>query len=110
MTNITKVSQITAADVWEFLNSSDTMTASDTATLNNLIGIAKAFISNYTGRTIAELDDFQDFVIVAFVLCQDMYDNRTLYVDKSNLNHVVETILGMHSVNLLPVREVEETT
>ena len=30
MNNITKVSQITAADVWEFLNSSDTMTASDT--------------------------------------------------------------------------------
>ena len=110
MNSITKVSQITAYDVWDYLNTSETITASDMNYLNNLIGIAKAFISNYTGRTVAELDDFQDFVIVAFVLCQDMYDNRTLYVDKSNLNHVVETILGMHSVNLLPVREVEETT
>ena len=108
MNNIGKVSQITASDVWEYLNTSETMTASDTNTLNNLIGIAKAFISNYTGRTNAELDDYQDFVIVVFVLCQDMYDNRTLYVDKSNINHVVETILGMHSVNLLPVEE--ETT
>lgn len=106
MNNITKVSQITASDVWEYLNTSETMTASDTNTLNNLIGIAKAFISNYTGRTTAELDDYQDFVIVVFVLCQDMYDNRTLYVDKSNINHVVETILGMHSVNLLPVEEI----
>ena len=106
MNNITKVSQITANDVWDYLNTSETITASDMNTLNNLIGIAKAFISNYTGRTETELDDFQDFVIVVFVLCQDMYDNRTLYVDKSNLNHVVETILGMHSVNLLPVEEI----
>jgi len=35
------------------------------------------------------------------ILCQDMYDNRSMYVDKNNLNKVVETILGMHSVNLL---------
>ena len=47
------------------------------------------------------VDAFEDFVIVVYVLCQDMYDNRTLYVDKSNLNKVVETILGMHCINLL---------
>ena len=110
MNNITKVSQITAYDVWDYLNMSETVTASDINILNNLIGIAKAFISNYTGRKETELDDFQDFVIVVFVLCQDMYDNRTLYVDKSNLNHVIDTILGMHSVNLLPVEEIEETS
>ena len=42
---------------------------------------------------------------VVFILCQDMWDNRTLYVDKSNLNKVVDTILGMYSVNLLPSAE-----
>jgi hypothetical protein len=47
------------------------------------------------------LDDFQDFVIVVFILVQDMWDTRSLYVDKSDLNKVTETILGMHSVNLL---------
>jgi hypothetical protein len=46
-------------------------------------------------------DKYKDFVIVVYVLVQDMYDNRTLYVDKNNLNKVVETILGMHSINLL---------
>lgn len=101
MNTITKVSQITAADVAEYIRL-DEVTTSDTNTLNNLIGIAKTFISNYTGRKLADLDDFQDFVIVVFVLCQDMWDNRTLYVDKSNLNHVIDSILGMHSVNLLP--------
>ena len=48
---------------------------------------------------VEDLDEFDDFVIVIFILCQDMYDNRSLYVDKTNLNHVVENILGMHSVN-----------
>ena len=101
MNQITKVSEITSEDVAEYLRLPE-VTEDDTNTLNNLIGISKAFISNYTGRTIEELDNYQDFVIVSLVLCQDMWDNRTLYVDSSNLNNVIETILGMHSVNLLP--------
>ena len=102
MNQITKVSQIQVSDVAEYLNLPETLTQAETNTLNNLIGISKAYISNYTGRSIAELDDYQDFVIVCFVLIQDMWDTRTLYVDSSNINHVIESILGMHSVNLLP--------
>ena len=101
MNQITKVSDITYQDVAEYLIL-DELDANDINTLNSLIGIAKAFVQNYTGRTEAELDNYQDFVIVVLVLCQDMWDNRTLYVDKTSLNHVIETILGMHSVNLLP--------
>ena len=100
MNMISKVSDLTSADVAEYLRL-DEVTGDDTNTLNNLIGIAKTFIQNYTGRTEAELDNYQDFVIVVLVLCQDMWDNRVLYVDKSNLNRVVESILGLHSVNLL---------
>ena len=100
MNIISKVSEITAVDLAEYLRL-DEVSADDTNTLNNLLGIAKTFITNYTGRKAEELDDFQDFVIVVFVLVQDMWDNRTLYVDKNELNKVVETILGMHSVNLL---------
>lgn len=101
MNEISKVSQITAEDIWEYINPAEDMDSDSETTLNNLIGIAKAFISSYTGRSQEELDNYQDFVIVALVLCQDMWDNRTLYVDKGNLNKVVESILGLHSVNLL---------
>lgn len=104
MNTITKVSEITASDLADYIRLPE-VTAADTNTLNNMLGVAKTYISKYTGQT--NLDDFQDFVIVVFILVQDMWDNRTLYVDKSNLNNTVETILGMHSVNLLP--EVEET-
>ena len=98
MNDIKKVSEITAEDMAEYMRLYE-LTEDDIKTLNNLKGIAETFIKKYTGRT--ELDDYQDFVIVIFVLVQDMWDNRTLYVDKTNLNHVVDTILGMHSVNLL---------
>ena len=100
MNAISKVSEITYEDVAEYLRLIE-LTDDETNTLNNLIGVAKAFISNWTGRSAEELDNYQDIVIVVFVLVQDMWDNRTLYVDKTNLNHVVESILDMHSVNLL---------
>lgn len=100
MNDITKVSDISYQDVAEYLRLYE-VDNDDINTLNTLINVAKAFISNYTGRSSDELDNYQDFVIVVFVLCQDMWDNRTLYVDSKNLNNVIETILGMHSVNLL---------
>ncbi|MDO5346551.1 MAG: head-tail connector protein [Lachnospiraceae bacterium] len=66
-----------------------------------LLDSARAFIRSYTGLKDEEIDEHEDFYIVAMILCQDMYDNRCMYVDKNNLNKVVDTILGMHCVNLL---------
>jgi hypothetical protein len=54
-----------------------------------------------TADYTAGIDAFDDFVIAVYVLCQDMYDNRTMYVDNANVNKVVDNILGMHSINLL---------
>lgn len=100
MQEITKVSEITYNDLIDYIRIVD-FANEDINTLNNLLNVAKNFIASYTGHTIEELDNYADFVIVVLILCQDMWDNRTLYVDKSNLNRVVETILGMHSTNLL---------
>ena len=100
MNDIKKVSDITVQDVADFLRITE-LTADDSNTLSTLITVSKAFIMQHTGRTEEELDNYQDFVIVVLVLCQDMYDNRALYVDKSNLNKVVDSILHLHAVNLL---------
>lgn len=91
-----KVSKITFQDIADYIRLAE-ISEEDKLLLNNLINIAKAFIKENTG--VQDLDEYDDFVIVIFILCQDMYDNRTLYVDKTNLNKVVETILGMHSLN-----------
>ena len=100
MNAISKVSDITASDLQDYLRISE-VTQSDTNTLNNLLTVAKAYVTQYTGQTLEDLDKFQDIIIVVLILCQDMWDNRTLYVDSSNANKVVESILGLHSVNLL---------
>lgn len=100
MNDITKVSAITYTDLADYIRISE-ITNDEINTLNTLLGVAKTYISNYTGRTMAELDNYQDFVIVVFVLVQDMWDNRTMYVDSTNLNYVVESILNLHAVNLL---------
>lgn len=100
MNEISKVSDITYTDVANYIRLPE-ITTDDINTLNTLIVVAKNFIIGYTGHTLEELDNYLDFVIVVLILCQDMWDNRTLYVDKTNLNKVVNTILGMHSVNLL---------
>lgn len=101
MNEITKISQITAQDIADYIRIDETLDADTTNLLNNLLKVAKTFVCSYTGRTAEECDNYPDFVIVVFILAQDMYDNRTLYVEKNNLNKVVECILGMHSVNLL---------
>lgn len=97
---ITKVSDLTSSDIQKYLRVSE-LSEDDTHYLDTILNVAKEFIKNYTGVSDEELDTCQDFIIVVYVLCQDMYDNRTYYVDGNNVNKVVQTILDMHSRNLL---------
>lgn len=69
--------------------------------IQNILHAAKAYVRSYTGLTDEEIDTHEEFYIAVLVLCQDMYDNRSMYIDKSNTNKVVESILGMHCINLL---------
>ena len=94
------VSKITVTDIANYIRLAE-VSEEDLILLTNLKQIAIDFIISYTGLSAEEIDKHSDFVIVVYVLCQDMWDNRTLYIEKGNLNKVVETILGLHCVNLL---------
>lgn len=109
MNNITKISDITYQDIADYIRLSE-VTQDDQNYLTTLINISKNYILNYTGIDESNLDNYTDLIIVVFVLCQSMYDVRSLYVDETNLNHVVDTILGMHQNNLLPNGEINEQT
>ena len=100
MNEISTVSQITPQDVADYLRICE-VTADDLNTLSTLLTVAKVYVGEYTGRTIQDLDKYKDIIIVVLILCQDMWDNRTLYVEADNVNKVVESILNLHSVNLL---------
>ena len=97
---VSKVSDITEESVADYLRL-DEVTVSEINTLTTLISIATSYIKNYTGLDDASIDKYPEFVIVVLILCQDMWDNRTMYVDSKDLNNTVQSILAMHSVNLL---------
>ena len=99
---VSKVSEITIEDVARYIRVDDY----EEIDIKTYLNVAINYISNYTGIPVTStdgesLDDFADFVIVVYILCQDMYDNRTLYVDKNNINKVVQSILDMHTRNFL---------
>ena len=73
-----KVSEIQVTDVIEYLRT-DT---EDAPLISQLKNIAVSYIKSYTGMTDSQLDAHDDLVIVVYILCQDMYDNRVLYVEK----------------------------
>lgn len=94
------VSELTVTDLADYLRLSET-TETDLAFLTTILQACKDFVYKYTGLTAVEVDNYKDITIAVYVLAQDMYDTRAMYVDKSNVNKVVEAILGLHSVNLL---------
>lgn len=96
------VSEITIKNLADYLKLDfENLTEEETAELSTFLSSAKAFILEYTGLSLEEIDSHETFVIAVYVLVQDMYDNRSYYVEKNNLNQVVAHILNMHSVNLL---------
>ena len=91
---ITKVSEITTQDIAEFIRLGE-VTAVEESQLQTFLSVAKDYVANYTA--LDDLDEYADLVVVILILCQDMYDNRVMYIDKNNPNRVVQTILDMHT-------------
>lgn len=95
---VSKVSEITIQDVANYIRLGE-LDHTDKQHLETLLIVAKDYITNYTA--LENLDEYADLVIAVYILCQDMWDNRTMYIDKGNMNRVVQTILDMHTRNNL---------
>ena len=91
---ITKVSEITTTDIADYIRLGEVSDAEEKQ-LQTFLTVAKDYVTNYTA--LEDLDEYADLVIAVLILCQDMYDNRSLYIDKNNPNKVVQTILDMHT-------------
>ena len=91
---VTKVSEITTTDIADFIRLGEVSSAEEIQ-LQTFLTVAKNYVANYTA--LEDLDEYADLVIAVLILCQDMYDNRSLYIDKNNPNKVVQTILDMHT-------------
>lgn len=98
-TSETKVSLITAKMISDYLRLDESIFKKDEKFLESSLDIAKSYIQSYTG--CKDLDAHSDFVIVVYILCQSMYDDRVLYIDNDKVNVVVSNILDMYSENLI---------
>lgn len=94
-----KVSDITVQDIADYIRLSE-LSTQDTNFLTKCLEIAKSYIKSYTG--IEDLDKQAEFVICVYILCQDMYDNRSRYTDGNpQPNKTFDTILDLHCGNLI---------
>ena|ERR1700752_4489609 len=103
-----KISEVTIEDLKAY---SHVYIDDDDALFTNILASVKMYISSYTGLPLTQppnipdpvplVDDFEDLTMALFVLANDLYDNRIYNVDGSDINPIISTILGMHSVNLL---------
>lgn len=99
-----KTSEITQVIAAEFLRLDfNSLDDSDKTQLDMCIKAAKEFVKSYTGLSESEIDTHEDITHAALILIQDMFDNRARYVQNtfSSPNKTVESILGLHCVNLL---------
>lgn len=94
-----KVSQITTIELVKYLRIDDVDEEYDL--LNSLLSAAKAYVRDETGLTDEEIDLHEDLSIAVMVIVSDLYDNRQTYVDKTNINKVVDSMLYRHKVNFL---------
>ena len=96
----TKVSELSVSDLANYLRLTE-IPVSDTTLLSSILEAAKSYVLTYTGRDEESADTFPEFTLAVLVLSEDLYDKRTYSVDKNEANKVVESILGMRSINLL---------
>ena len=101
---IEKVSDIKIDDLKSYLRLTE-VDKTEEKFLNTILSSSINYVKNYTGLNDEEIDKYSDIVSVIFILCQDLYDNRCLYVENNNINKVVENILSLHSCNLLVSNE-----
>ena len=93
-----KISDISLIDVKNYLH---VYHDEDDKLLTAILQAAKSFVRNYTGLSGEKLNISDDLSVAVFILSAELYDNRVYTMDNTDVNPVIQTILDMHSVNLL---------
>lgn len=84
----------------------DNLSEDDLTLIEAMQVAAVSYVEGQTGLDATGLDNHEDLTIVVLTVISDMWDNRSLTIDRSNPNNLVENILYLYSENLLPSVEV----
>lgn len=99
-----KISEVTGDIILDFIKADkDEQNQKD---MQIMMSAAKSYIQSYTGilaenKAGESLDDYEDLTIAYMVICQDMFDNRSFTVDSKEVNRVIDSIMSIHSRNLV---------
>lgn len=108
-----KISELTTTDLAAYLKiETDDIDLVETAMLQAFLDSAKNYAIQYTGRTADELDTYPDAGIAVLCLAGDFYTNRDMYTNikgtgTASINRSIQSILNMHTVNLIPKEETD---
>lgn len=95
-----RVSEIREADVITYLRLDEV----EEQEITPYLEAAVHFVESSTGLPVTNegecLDKHPDITIAVMALCQDMYDNRSVQIEKNSLNQTIESILCMYSQNI----------
>ena len=98
-----KVSELTIPIIANYCRiMDDDVSDSENLSLEAMKIAAISYARSYSGLSDLEMERHEDITIAILTLIADMYDNRSMTVDKNNVNHTAEVILSMHAKNLLP--------
>lgn len=59
------------------------------------------YIKSHTGLTVDEMNVLDDLTIALLVLVNGMFDSRSIECNKDKVNLILDSILGLHSKNLV---------
>lgn len=97
-----KVSQVELKHIAQAIREDEKQITNDEKEhLETLKASAIEYVKAYTGLNEEEIEKHEDITTAVLVLISDMYDNRQMYVEKTNINKVISDILGFYQVNLL---------
>lgn len=93
-----KVSDLTVETLQGYLKTDEEPEA-----LKLFLDSAKSYVKDYAGLTDEQLDVSDNIAICVLAVASDMYDQRQTQVTGTsyNLNKLVDSMLTMHSRNLL---------
>lgn len=93
-----KISEVTIDDLKEYANVDHDY---DDKILSNILLSSKSYIKSYTGLNEEQIDSKEELTIALMILCNELYENRIYTVENDKVNKIVNSILDMHSINLL---------
>lgn len=93
-----KISEVNITDLKEYANVDHDY---DNNIFSNILLSSKSYIKSYTGLNEEQIDSKEELTIALMILCNEMYENRIYTVENDKVNKIVNSILDMHSINLL---------